>query len=624
MGVAVAAAGCRTPIALEPAPIGEQIADAHRSALVSERLSPWTERYLVAESIPVSFERETVDRLVALVEERPDAERLIALAEVAFAFGESRGGGAGEGWEAMAISALASWTAIFSGDLSLSPYDAAWGLARQLHNASLGQVVVGLSALPGLESGTFERPFLGRTIAIDYAWAAQHWSPAPFRRFYASDAFRVRGMRHRHRRFGIGATLIADRSAEPEMVVMPSERNLPIGYHSVSLSAVIPDVEFDGSAPWRPVRFGLEILDPMRAAASTIGGRSVPLESDFTAALVGTLAHDRPSASAGFGGLWSVDRWQELTGFYMIEPWDPNRIPVIFVHGLVSSPLTWREMFNDLLSIPEIRERYQFWFFMYPTGNPFPYSAMRLRQALRAIRELHDPDGTNARFDEMVVVGHSMGGLLARSLVTDLRNGLWESVSDAPLEEAELDPEDRALVEAIFFEPPLPWIRRVVFIAVPHRGSGLADLSISRFVSRLVRLPPDLVAATSRVFGAETPQRGEEVRTTRRVTTGIDSLSPRSRLVRGFAAMPIDSAVAVHSIIGRRDGSAEPGGSDGVVAFESAHWPSAESELIIAGADHGVPMHFDAVVEVLRILRLHLASLEAPPDRSPEETPTGD
>lgn len=600
---------CQSPIALEPAPVAEQIREAHRSALVSDRLSPWTARILTAERIPVKLDEETLARLLALVQQRPDAERLIALAEVAFAVGDAHGGGAGRGWEAMTIAALASWTALFSSELSLSPFDAAWALARQIHNASLAQVVIGLDALPGLETGTFERDFLDGTIRIDYAWAADAWSVAPFRRFYAADSFRVRGMRHRHRQFGIGATLVADRRADPEMIVKPTEAHLPIGYQSVALSAVVSEVSYDTVKTWRPISFQLRIVDSKRTRSTEIAGRDVPLEADFTSAFVGTLAHDRPSARAGFGGLWDADRWQDLTGIYMLEPYDPDRIPVVFVHGLVSSPLTWREMFNDLWSVPEIRERYQFWFFMYPTGNPFAYSASLFRRSLRQIREKFDPDGRNARFDEMVVIGHSMGGLLTRMLVTDLRDGLWDAFSDVPVDEAGLTEEDRALAEAVFFEPPLPWIRRVIFIAVPHRGSALADLSISRIAGAFVRLPPTLLESAGRLFAIGSESTTSSADRSRRIANGIDSLSPRGRVIVTLSEMPMAPDVAVHSIIGRNDAREGPGGTDGVVRFESSHVPGAESELVISGSDHAVPLRPEATVEVLRILRLHLRSL---------------
>jgi hypothetical protein len=71
------------------------------------------------------------------------------------------------------------------------------------------------------------------------------------------------------------------------------------------------------------------------------------------------------------------------TQFASIEPYQPGRIPVVFVHGTASSAGRWGDMVNDLMDDPRICDRYQFWFFTYDTGNPVLYSALLLREALR-------------------------------------------------------------------------------------------------------------------------------------------------------------------------------------------------------------------------------------------------
>ncbi len=82
-----------------------------------------------------------------------------------------------------------------------------------------------------------------------------------------------------------------------------------------------------------------------------------------------------------------------MNGLFMLHPYHPNMIPVVFVHGTASSPARWAEMTNELLGDPEIASRYQLWFFVYNSGNPIALSAMRLRESLQAVRKDVDPDG---------------------------------------------------------------------------------------------------------------------------------------------------------------------------------------------------------------------------------------
>ena len=84
-------------------------------------------------------------------------------------------------------------------------------------------------------------------------------------------------------------------------------------------------------------------------------------------------------------------------GLYMLHPYHPNLIPVVFVHGTASSPARWAEMANELLGDPAIASHYQIWFFIYNSGNPIALSAMRLRESLQAVRKDVDPDGKDLR-----------------------------------------------------------------------------------------------------------------------------------------------------------------------------------------------------------------------------------
>ena len=128
----------------------------------------------------------------------------------------------------------------------------------------------------------------------------------------------------------------------------------------------------------------LELYDPIDSTNTVVANRLVPLEADTSTALGYKLEKGRENKESLIAtiGLLDPDRAEEVQGLYMVEPYDPNKIPVLMVHGLWSNPVTWMEMFNDLRSFPEIRDQYQFWFYMYPTGEPFWVSARHLREDL--------------------------------------------------------------------------------------------------------------------------------------------------------------------------------------------------------------------------------------------------
>ena len=166
------------------------------------------------------------------------------------------------------------------------------------------------------------------------------------------------------------------------------------------------------------------------------------------------------------------------------------------MHGTASSAGRWADMVNDLSSDPEIRDRFEFWFFSYETGNPIPYSALQLRQALEQAVAALDPAGQDAALRDMVIIGHSQGGLLAKMTAIDTGSRLWDGISRKPLDELKLQPETRELLRQSLFLEPEPFVGRVIFIATPHRGSYLAEYSFGRFIPELVRLPFNLMRAT--------------------------------------------------------------------------------------------------------------------------------
>jgi len=298
-------------------------------------------------------------------------------------------------------------------------------------------------------------------------------------------------------------------------------------------------------------------------------------------------------------------------GLYMVEPYQPNKIPVVFVHGLMSSPETWVQMINALKNDPTIRRRYQFWFFSYSTGAPVPVSAKKLRTALLAAEKefCTTPEATE-NFNRMVLVGHSMGGLLSRLMVQKDPHYLFETIYKTPWDQikSKLQKEDFELLDS-FTPYPLPFVHRVVFMAVPHKGANMAQSPIGRLGVYCISLPKSLLSqesAVTRINRALIPDYSEVMkRMGNRFYTGIDNLDPNNPFVLANGNSPMKEDLTYHCVIGNIDRAGAPDGSDGVVPYWSSHLDNAASELIVK-SNHSVHRRPAAMQELLRILLLHL------------------
>jgi pimeloyl-ACP methyl ester carboxylesterase len=78
-----------------------------------------------------------------------------------------------------------------------------------------------------------------------------------------------------------------------------------------------------------------------------------------------------------------------------MDVYDPQRIPVVFVHGLLSDPHIWLNAVNAINSDPELRAAYQPWYFLYPTGHRRAADLRpKLRESLRQARDFLIPTTT--------------------------------------------------------------------------------------------------------------------------------------------------------------------------------------------------------------------------------------
>ena len=174
----------------------------------------------------------------------------------------------------------------------------------------------------------------------------------------------------------------------------------------------------------------------------------------------------------------------------MVEPYQRGKIPLLFVHGLLSDPLTWVAQANAIRANPDVFEKYQLWAFEYATGEAFFVSAAKLRRQLREIRHDLDPQGQDAALDRMVIVGHSMGGLLAKLQVTSSHDVLWRSFAFRPFESLKMSPPIAQELRSAFFFQSSRSVSKVLFMEPHTKDLQLANRCIGRIGSALIEEPP--------------------------------------------------------------------------------------------------------------------------------------
>ena len=283
----------------------------------------------------------------------------------------------------------------------------------------------------------------------------------------------------------------------------------------------------------------------------------------------------------------------------MLHPYRAGCVPVVLVHGTASSPARWADIINELQNDPKLRGRIQFWLFTYNTSNPILLSASELREGLQRIRKEVDPDARDPALEQLVVIGHSQGGLLTRLMVTDSGTRFWDAVTDVPFDKIDVSPETRALVERAMFFEPQPYVKRVVFIATPHRGSFRVSSLVLGMVRRLVTLPRTVVSGVTELTTKNTGLPKEAA------ATAVDNMRPTNRFVRTLSASPIAAGVTAHSIIPIKEAGLPTGRDDGVVKYESAHLEGVASEKIVRSS-HSTQSTPATILEVRRILYEHL------------------
>jgi hypothetical protein len=552
---------------------------------------------------------ETLQRLMLSQASDPDMEKLYGIAEIAYLDGQRK--------QALAKRSLAldrfglavvhvSWYLFDPRFQHLrNPYDSRFHKACELYNKSLEAMIRLIQQDDQLRAGTVRSITVGpQQFSIEIVNKGQ-WAGGLERLEFVSD-FDIQSLAHRHRSEGLGVPLVGlqdntnlrDRG-DPAFYYPPT-----MAFPVTAFLRVPAQTAVTAETNKQVIRCQLELHDPLGAIHIKVQGNPVMLGSDISVPLAFQLDNPAFREQNEVATMGLVRPGEAETGLFMLEPYDPEKIPVIMVHGLFSSPLTWMDMFNDLRSFRDIRESYQFWFYLYPTGQPFWITAAQLRRVLADVHQDLDPGSHNEKLNQMVMVGHSMGGLISLMQTIEPGNEIWNLISHRPFEQLQGSAELRNQLASVVFFSPNRSIRRVITMATPFQGSQFANDYTRWLGQKIIELPAQLIGSSEQLVH-ENPGFFHDT-SFLTTTTSIDSLSTTSPIFPVLARAPLAPWVSYHNIAGQIPGnslvSRFSSGSDGVVSSESSRFQAADSEITVDSDHLTIHRKPRTILEVRRIL----------------------
>lgn len=405
------------------------------------------------------------------------------------------------------------------------------------------------------------------------------WNPAYFTSLVDASTVPLKTIKRRNVQSGIGGALVG---------VHQTDLRAPFSPRVGITAPVTATLDFKG----RDVT--LTLVDPTKLPEYPVSGKERTMNADFSAPLA--YYPQKSETWEGLMGALHVSKYMGTTGLYMVEPYDPDRIPLIFVHGLISTPRMWRNVINELETDPELRRRYQCWVFGYPTGNPPAYSALRLREELAKVQQLYP------KTRDYVLVGHSMGGLVSRMQATSVSRNSWDLIGKDRSAEFFAKVKKGDLIDRATSFQANPHVDRVIFICTPHRGSEMAVGRIGTLATKLISLPVDLTATVTSTVGSSL---GSLAGVSGRMPNSVTGLSPKNPTLKVLDATPIQADY--HTILGDEGKGNSPDSTDGVVPYWSSHLAGVKSERVVPGP-HGACELPETLDELRRILHLHLKS----------------
>lgn len=469
------------------------------------------------------------------------------------------------------------------------------------YNYAVQQAVAGFfQRLPTLGTGWNSVPLAGWNVlrpSTDVYMGSSNYIP---KELIPAAGLRFRGLRNIYQRDGFGSEFVAIGATPGDTGDPWREPN----YVPLTAALEFPGTHLDSVLSTNDVR--MYAKNPYLDSSITLDGQSIPLAANFTAPYGVWLARSgfaRQSIRSllGRGGLAKPE-------VLLMQPYDPDRLTVIMLHGLASSPEAWINVVNEVMGDAQLRRTYQVWEVYYPTNAPVAANLLQIRRAIDDTLHHFDPSGRAVASNHVVLIGHSMGGVIARLLVSSSDDKLWSAVpARADLSATSKQKLRQRLAPYLQFKP-MPQVTRAVFLAAPHRGTPVARWRLARWIGDLIRLPITLLEEGKGIADAvqgkdATPGKPAHL------PNSIDNLSDTDPFIEAASTLPISPNVHYHTIVGvYKPGAPLADSDDGVVPYASAHLDGADSELAVPSW-HDVQETPQAIIELRRILRLHAAAL---------------
>ena len=305
-------------------------------------------------------------------------------------------------------------------------------------------------------------------------------------------------------------------------------------------------------------------------------------------------------------GLIKPQKYDAFQGFYLAEPYDRNRIPILMIHGLVSSPKTFMDMSEAINADPHLRKKYQLWYYFYPSGTPWIALSSKFRKSYRKLIQKIDPNSNDTNIRKTVLIAHSMGGLISRLSLSHPGETLHQAYLGNIPPTSVLTESEQQRIQDYFHFKPLTEPAKVIYLATPHRGSKIADGFIGWVAIKLITIPSFILKQTAEVL---TPGHRERPRISKRAQkllssgeSSVDQLKPANPSLIALNQMKMRKGLTSYSIIGDIGKPLFTLKTDGVVSYHSAHIPYSKSESVIPSA-HNICGQPEAIQAVLKILK---------------------
>lgn len=352
--------------------------------------------------------------------------------------------------------------------------------------------------------------------------------------------------------------------------------------------------------------FVIRAYDPYQYESIPLAGRTYPLAANFSTPYGLWLAQNNLGKAAY---LTLIDRENRLTmpHLYMLEPYNPNKKVIVLVHGLASSPEAWVRLTNDIMGDKVLRENYQVWQVFYSTNMPIIESRLQIYALLK--QSFAQVNANAAAKNDAVLIGHSMGGIISRLLVSDadVTKKALSMMSNRQLSKYKKVP----IVAQRMQIKDIPNFSRAIFISAPHHGTAYADLWFTRAARKIIKLPGAFLTAVGDTLQSQDLDFSDLAKQIDQglIQNGPSDLSHKSKFMAITSDIMPRKGLLFHSIMGNDTKSDDPNLiTDGIVPYKSAHLEGAVSEKIIQGG-HSIQETPEAVLELRRILRLHLVQL---------------